>query len=106
MTLDNGLPISHHKENKELEENDADDRKEDAKTSWIHVLFWQLLGIFLPTFDIYSDIAFMISNILQLYTVENDYKIPEGGNCTVEENANEPYCKLASSEQCKSNLIF
>ena len=74
---------------------------EDDKINWFHIVFWQLLGVCLPTFDVYSDIAFSISNIMQLYPVENDHKIPLDGNCALKENVNQSYCQLSYPEQCK-----
>ena len=73
----------------------------DPKICWYSVIYYQLFGVYLPVFDVYSDIGFMITNQIEFYPKENDYRIPLGGNCEETENANEAYCKLSYSEQCK-----
>jgi hypothetical protein len=74
---------------------------DEDEIAWRHVIFWQFLGVCLPTFDVYSDIAYMIVNLLQFYPLESDFEIPLGGNCTIEKYGNASYCKLSYSEQCK-----
>ena len=74
---------------------------EDDGIAWRHVIFWQLLGVCLPTFDVYSDIAYMIVNLLQFHPVQNDFVIPPGGDCTAGKYENTSYCQLSHSEQCK-----
>ena len=73
----------------------------DPKICWCSVIYYQLFGVYLPVFDVYSDIGFMITNQMEFYPKENDYSIPPGANCDETENANEAYCKLSYSEQCK-----
>ena len=74
---------------------------DEDEIAWRHVIFWQFLGVCLPTFDVYSDIAYMIVNLLQFNPLESDHEIPLGGNCTDEKYGNVSYCNLSYSEQCK-----
>ena len=49
----------------------------EEKIAWKYVIFWQFLGVCLPTFDVYSDIVYMIVNLMQFNPVDNDFDIPE-----------------------------
>ena len=109
-SLDIEQSITHQKKKQNKRKRKGDmSNGDDIKRSevdkdaiaWRHVIFWQFLGVCLPTFDVYSDIAYMIVNLLQFYPIESDYEIPLGGNCTDEEYGNVSYCKLSYSEQCK-----
>ena len=82
-------------------ENNVRTEIEDDPIAWRHIIFWQFLGVCLPTFDVYSDLVFMIVNLLQFYPVQNDYDVSFNSMCHEETYANVPYCKLSYSEQCK-----
>ena len=75
--------------------------EEDDPIAWRHIIFWQFLGVCLPTFDVYSDLVFMIVNLLQFYPVQSDYDVSLDSMCHKETHANVSYCKLSYSEQCK-----
>ena len=86
-------------------ENKIRPETEDDPIAWRHIIFWQFLGVCLPTFDVYSDLAFMIVNLLQFYPVQNDYDVSLDSMCHEETYANVSYCKLSYSEQCKYYCI-
>ena len=86
-------------------ENNVRTEIEDDPIAWRHIIFWQFLGVCLPTFDVYSDLVFMIVNLLQFYPVQNDYEVSLHGMCHEGTYANVAYCKLSYSEQCKYYCI-
>ena len=86
-------------------ENNGRTEIEDDPIAWRHIIFWQFLGVCLPTFDVYSDLVFMIVNLLQFYPVQNDYDVSFDSMCHEEAYVNVSYCKLSYSEQCKYYCI-
>ena len=79
-------------------ENNVRTETEDEQIAWRHIIFWQFLGVCLPTFDVYSDLVFMIVNLLQFYPVQNDYEVSLDSMCHEETYVNVSYCKLSYSE--------
>ena len=78
----------------------------EENIAWRNVIFWHFLGVCLPTFDVYSDIVYMIVNLMQYSPVDNDFDIPENGDCFGGKYINTSYCQLSYSEQCKFKVYY